>query len=135
MSEGKKTSVRYTFYSSLGNGLIILIFISMYSLGLWYGKNLIISNIDTGKYDAAVILTTFLCFIVGGSSVSQLSPFFKSVAEGKVAMSEFLDLIEREKTLIEPADGIVFEKISNITLKHVNFHYKSDQPVLRKVNI
>lgn len=79
----------------MGTGLIILIFISMYSLGLWYGKNLIIENIDTGKYDAGIILSTFFCFVVGGSSIGQLSPFLKSIAEGKVAMSEFNDLLKR----------------------------------------
>jgi hypothetical protein len=67
----------------------------MYSFGFWYGKKLIVDNIDTGKYDAAVILSTFFCFIVGGSSVSQLSPFLKNIAEGRVALAELFDLLGR----------------------------------------
>ena len=64
----------------------MLTFLSMYALGFWYGKNLIVNNIDTNKYDAAVILSTFFCFIVSGSSFSQLAPFFQNIAEGKVGM-------------------------------------------------
>ena len=100
LKEGIKTSIKYCFYSSVGQGFIILVFISMYSFGFWYGKKLIIDNIDTGKYDAAVIISTFFCFIIGGSSFSQISPYLKTIAEGKLAMGEFFDLINREKTLV-----------------------------------
>ncbi len=65
----------------------------MYAFGFWYGKNLIVDNIDTGKYDGAAILSAFFCFLVGGSSFSQISPFMKNIAEGRVGMGEFLDLI------------------------------------------
>ena len=86
MKEGKKTSIKYCLMTSAGHGLIILVFISMYAFGFWYGKNLIVNNIDTGKYDAPTILGTFFCFLVSGSSFSQISPFLKNIAEGKVAM-------------------------------------------------
>ena len=98
-------------------------------------KNLIINNIETGKYNAAVILSTFFCFLVGGSSFSQLAPFMKNIAEGKVGMGEFLDLLNREKTLVEPADGKKIKHIESIRLKDVNFQYKEDQLVLNNVSI
>lgn len=84
---------------------------SIYAFGFWYGKKLILDNIDNGKYDVAVILSTFFCFIVGGSSVGQISPYFKNIAEGRVSMAELLDLLNREKTLVEPINGT---KINNI---------------------
>ena len=87
MKIGQATCFKYCLMTSVGHGLIILVFISMYAFGFWYGKNLIVNNIDTGKYDAAVILRTFFCFIVSGSSFSQLSPFLKNIAEGRVAMA------------------------------------------------
>lgn len=99
LQEGQKTTVKYCLLSSIGHGALIFVFVSMYALGFWYGKNLIVDNFDTGKYDAAVILSTFFCFLVGGSSFSQISPFLKNIAEGRVAMAEFLDLLHREKTL------------------------------------
>jgi len=68
-------------------GLMILIFISIYSFGFWYGKKLIIDNIDTNKYNIGVILSTFFCFLVGGSSIGQIAPFFKNIADGRIAMA------------------------------------------------
>jgi len=66
---------------------MILIFISIYSFGFWYGKKLIIDNIDTNKYNIGVILSTFFCFLVGGSSIGQIAPFFKNIADGRIAMA------------------------------------------------
>jgi ABC-type multidrug transport system fused ATPase/permease subunit len=50
-------------------------------------------------------------------------------------MTEFLDLLKREKTLVEPANGIKLDKINNIILEDINFSYKEDQPVLQNVSI
>ena len=91
--------MKYSFMTSLAHGLLLFVFLSMYAFGFWYGKNLIVNNLDTGKYDAAVILSTFFCFLVGGSSFTQISPFLKNIAEGRVAMAEYFDLLYREKTL------------------------------------
>jgi ABC-type bacteriocin/lantibiotic exporter with double-glycine peptidase domain len=46
-----------------------------------------------------------------------------------------LELLNREKTLVELEDGVRIEKIKQINFKNVNFHYKADQPVLKDVNI
>ena len=116
LQDGKKKNVKYTLYSSVGEGLIIFVFLSMYAFGFWYGKKLILDNIDTGKYDAAVILSTFFCFIVSGSSVMQISPSLKSIAEGRVAMAEFYDLLNREKSLVEPSEGKKIKNIHKISL-------------------
>ena len=74
-------------YQALGQGLIIFIFVSIYAFGFWYGKKLIVDNYGSGKYDVAVILSTFFCFIIGGSSVGQIAPYFKNIAEGRVSMA------------------------------------------------
>jgi hypothetical protein len=83
LKEGIAKSIKYNFYRALGNGGIILIFLSMYSFGFWYGKKLIIEN---DGYNIGVILSAFFCFVIGGSSVGQISPFFKNIADGRVAM-------------------------------------------------
>ena len=69
-------------------GAIMTIFISIYAFGFWYGKKIILDN--PGQYDIAVVLSTLFCFLVGGSSVGQIAPFFKNIADGRVAMAEFL---------------------------------------------
>ena len=87
LNDGKAKVLKYNLYQALGQGLIIFIFISIYSFGFWYGKKLIIDNIDNGKYNVGTILSTFFCFLVGGSSVGQISPFFKNIADGRVSMA------------------------------------------------
>jgi hypothetical protein len=47
-------------------------------------------------------MATFFCFLIGGASVSQITPIFKNIAEGKVAAGSLYHLVGREKTLIEP---------------------------------
>lgn len=116
LDDGKAKVQKYNFYQALGQGLIIFIFISIYAFGFWYGKKLIIDNLDNGKYNAAVILSTFFCFIVGGSSVGQISPFFKNIADGRVGMAELLNLVNREKTLVEPENGLKIKNIKKIKL-------------------
>lgn len=100
LTEGTSKAVKFNLYRSFGNGGIILIFLSMYAFGFWYGKKLIMD--DPIKYDVGVILSTFFCFIIGGSSIGQISPFFKNITDGQVAMGEFLELVNRKRTLVEP---------------------------------
>ena len=95
LSEGKSKAVKYNLYRALGNGGIIFVFLSMYAFGFWYGKKLILDNIGNDNYNVGVILSTFFCFIVGGSSVGQISPFIKNITDGRVAMGEFQELMKR----------------------------------------
>lgn len=95
LNEGKSKAVKYNLYRSLGNGGIIFVFLSMYAFGFWYGKKLILDNIGNDNYNVGVILSTFFCFVVGGSSVGQISPFIKNITDGRVAMGEFQELIQR----------------------------------------
>ena len=81
---------------------MIFIFISIYSFGFWFGKKLILDNMDTGKYNVSDILSTFFCFIYGGSAIGKISPIMKNIVDGRVNMAELLDLINRKKTLVEP---------------------------------
>ncbi len=83
LKEGTDKSIKYNLYRAIGNGGIILIFLSMYAFGFWYGKKLILDN---DGYNIGVILSAFFCFIIGGSSIGQISPFFKNIADGRLAM-------------------------------------------------
>lgn len=91
LNTDQSTVMKYNIFSSASFGIINLIFLSIYSLGFWYGKNLIIWYSD--QYDSATILSTFFCFLVGGSSIGQISPIMKNIVEGKVAAGKFYSLI------------------------------------------
>ena len=67
----------------------------LYSGGFYVAKILVI---DYG-YQSSVVIGTFFCFIIGGSSVGQISPLAKVFAEGKVAVSKLYELMERKKSL------------------------------------
>lgn len=77
---GKKTAIKYNLYSSLSLAAVTVIFLGVYSLGFWYGKKLLIDEDTRDKYNAATIVGTFFCFIVGGSSIGQISPILKNIA-------------------------------------------------------
>jgi hypothetical protein len=75
-----------------------LIFLGLYSFGIWYGKQLIIWSPDV--YTAPIVLSTFFCFLIGGASVGQISPLVKNIAEGKVAAGKLYHLTTRDRTLV-----------------------------------
>jgi hypothetical protein len=54
----------------------MLIFLGLYSGGFYFAKILVI---DFG-YQSTVVVGTFFCFIIGGSSVGQISPLAKVFA-------------------------------------------------------
>ena len=90
--------LKYTFLAAASFGAMNLIFLSLYSFGFWYGKQLIIWF--PSKYQAPTVLSTFFCFLIGGASIGQVSPIMKNIAEGKVAASKLFKLMGRDKTLI-----------------------------------
>jgi len=57
--------------------MVNVIFLSVYGLGFWYGKTLLIGDTE---YTAATIIGTFFCFVIGGSSIGQISPIMKNFA-------------------------------------------------------
>lgn len=46
-----------------------------------------------------------------------------------------MDLLNREKSLVEPEEGKKIKQIQKIKLQGVNFEYIEDQPVLNDVTI
>ena len=63
--------------------------INLSSRGSWYAVLVTIGTF------AVLCGVTFFCFIIGGSTVGQLSPIAKNFAEGKVAVSKLYALMKR----------------------------------------
>lgn len=109
------------FLGAVYLGFVILIFLGVYSLGFWFSKWLIINRERT----AEVVIGTFFCFIIGGSSIGQISPIVKNITEGRVAVSKLYDLMERKKTLNEQVkDGKKIKTLKSIEFINVDFSYK-----------
>lgn len=98
LDKTKKDAWKYTTFVAAALGFMILVFLSCYSLGFWYGKKVIIDH----GYDISDIISTFFCIIMGGGSIGQLAPSIKNIALGKAAIAKIFELIEREPTLKEP---------------------------------
>jgi ATP-binding cassette subfamily B (MDR/TAP) protein 1 len=119
LSESQRKVVRVILFSSASFGGLMLVMLGLYSLGFYYGKWLIIWEIG----DSEKILSTFFCFVIGGASVSQMTPILKNIAEAKVAAASLFRLMERSKTLVEPANGAVINDIESISFRDVTFRY------------
>ena len=63
------------FVGAISLAFVMLIFLGVYSLGFWFSKWLVINK----SKDAGVVVGTFFCFIIGGSSIGQISPVLKNI--------------------------------------------------------
>lgn len=61
-------------------GFMILVFLSSYALGFWYGKELIVKH---DNYDVSDIISCFFCIVMGGASLGQAAPALKNIASAK----------------------------------------------------
>lgn len=89
LNKGKSKSKKLMLISAISLSFVMLIFLGVYSLGFWFSKWLIINS----NADAGVVLGTFFCFIIGGSSIGQISPVIKNITEGRVAVQKLYDLM------------------------------------------
>jgi ABC-type multidrug transport system fused ATPase/permease subunit len=125
LEKGSKKTKSLMLVGAISFSFVILIFLGVYSLGFWFAKWLVINK----GYEAGVVVGTFFCFIIGGSSIGQISPILKNVMEGRVAVQVLYDLMERKKTLNEKVEnGQKIKTVESIEFSGVTFGY-------RKVNL
>ena len=46
---------------------------------MWLGKEVLLWNIDSGKYSASDIIGTFYCIFSCGAAFRQISPILKNI--------------------------------------------------------
>lgn len=118
-------SKKYTMFMAMSIGIMIMIFLSCYGLGFWYGKVIILEY----KYTIADVISCFFCIIMGGASIGQMAPSLKNIGMGKAALAKMFQLIDRQPTLVEPTDGVKLDRIKNISFKAVEFAYPKNPEV------
>lgn len=125
LDKGSKKTKSLMLVGAISLSFVMLIFLGVYSLGFWFAKWLVINK----GYEAGLVVGTFFCFIIGGSSIGQISPILKNVMEGRVAVQVLYDLMERKKTLNEKVEnGHKIKAVESIEFSGVTFGY-------RKVNL
>ena len=81
--KGNERAVRYIAFVAAFTSAFAFTQFSIYSLGMFLGKEILKWNIDNGRYTPADIVGTFFCVVSGGSAFGQISPILKNLAEGK----------------------------------------------------
>lgn len=75
LDKGRSKTQKLMLVGAVSLSFVMFIFLGVYSLGFWFSKWLIVNaNADPG-----VVLGTFFCFIIGGSSIGQISPVLKNI--------------------------------------------------------
>jgi hypothetical protein len=75
LNKGREKTKKLLLIGSISLSFVMFIFLGVYSLGFWFSKWLIIHE----NSNPAVVLGTFFCFIIGGSSIGQISPVLKNI--------------------------------------------------------
>lgn len=100
-----KKAANKSFQTSLGagagiGGLFSTLFAS-YALGFWFGSRCVIGasncpeSVTGGLYSAGDVLVVFFCIVMGGMQLSQLTPAFKNISEGRMAAARIFAIIDR----------------------------------------
>lgn len=96
---------------------MILTFFSSYGLGFWFGSKCVLGTENcperiSGKlYSAGDVIVVFFSVALGGIQLSQLTPSFRKIIEGRVAGARIFEIIDREPSVRNPPNGI---KINNL---------------------
>lgn len=94
-----------------------------YSLGFWYGSKCVLGtrdcppDVSKQTYTAGNVLVVFFSVVMGGFNLSQLTPAFKKIAEGRQAAARIFSVIDRQPMISNPVNGI---KIPNLK-GHIRF--------------
>lgn len=75
LDKGRSKTQKLMLIGAISLSFVMLIFLGVYSLGFWFSKWLIVND----GADPAVVLGTFFCFVIGGSSIGQISPIVKNI--------------------------------------------------------
>lgn len=94
-----------SFQTSVGAGAgiagIFFTLFASYALGFWFGSKCVIGasncpeSMTGGLYTAGDVLVVFFCIVMGGMQLSQLTPAFKNISEGRMAASRIFAIIDR----------------------------------------
>ena len=131
--EAAEKSAQNAFLSGLGIAGIFFVLFCSYALGFWFGSRCVYgaSNCDEdmtgGRYTAGDVLVIFFAIVMGGMQLSQLTPAFKNISEGRMAASRIFNIIDREPLIQNPPNGIKIENLKGvIKFENVSFRYPKD---------
>lgn len=112
LTEAAGKSFKFAVYSGLGIASFFFVMLSSYALGFWYGSRCVMGasncpvSVTGGLYTAGDVLVVFFSIVMGGMNLSQLTPAFKKISEGRQAGARIFEVIDREPLIKNPVNGI-----------------------------
>ena len=100
-------------------GFVFFVQYATFSLGFWWGSRLVEENYAnpvsaTGFYDAGDVLVVFFSVLMAGFNLSQLSPAFEKIVQGRQAAARIFATIDREPLIKSPENGLKPERIDGV---------------------
>lgn len=133
MSEATTNGIKYAIYAGLGIAGLFFVDIASYALGFWYGSRCVINadnchqSVSRQIYTAGDVVVIFFSIVMGGFTLTQLTPSFKKISQGRQAGARIFSVIDREPTIKNPPNGIKIENLQGkIRFENVTFFYPKD---------
>jgi ATP-binding cassette subfamily B (MDR/TAP) protein 1 len=127
LDDAEKAGIKKSIAAGVGIGLIQFLMFSVYSLGFYYGNQLVGWNLmSTGA-----VLNTFFAIIIGAFSLGQAAPYFQVIGNSQGAGYRIFETLARKSPIDACSpDGLKPEKLDgDMTFDNVNFSYPSRQDV------
>ncbi|ETV75005.1 hypothetical protein H257_10608 [Aphanomyces astaci] len=118
----------------VGTGVMYLIMLGTYALGMYYGTVKITNdqlgdNVCTGSrcYDAGRVITVFFCVVMGSMAIGQAGPSIQAIATARTAAFDIFALLARTSAVDASSTvGLKLDTVrGDIALEHVEFAYPS----------
>lgn len=115
--EASSKSCKYALFAAMGIASIFFVMLASYSLGFWYGSRCVMQadncspSVARQVYSTGDVLVVFFSVLMAGFNLTQLTPAFKKIAEGKLAAARIFAILDREPLIKNPPNGI---KIANL---------------------
>ncbi len=106
---------------------------------LWYGGSLILA--ETSTIDASEFIYYLVIFYSIINPAKDLSKASYSIRKGMASLERIDKILNSQSNIIEPAEPIALEALKLegntpfIEYKNVSFHYQTDRPVLKDINL
>ena len=119
LQKASKSVIKFALLSGMAIGFVFFVQYATFSLGFWWGSRLVEENYAnpvsaTGFYDAGDVLVVFFSVLMAGFNLSQLSPAFEKIVQGRQAAARIFATIDREPLIKSPENGLKPERIDGV---------------------
>ncbi|KAI9333111.1 P-loop containing nucleoside triphosphate hydrolase protein [Obelidium mucronatum] len=126
--------IRGAVANGLATGVAFMIIFATYSLGFWYGGQLIPEHMTSGQ-----VVTVFFSIIIGAFSLGLLGPSLASISAATGVAGKIFETIDR----VSPINPFSTEGLKpdvctgEVVFDNVSFHYpqRTDVPILKSFSL